>query len=43
MINTSMLIAIDLQTGILRAKQIPPNGCIPTPRDKTTSWIADEK
>jgi len=35
--------AIDLRTGVLAAKNYPPDERIPTPRDKTTSWIANNK
>uniref|UniRef100_A0A914L7Q0 Uncharacterized protein n=1 Tax=Meloidogyne incognita TaxID=6306 RepID=A0A914L7Q0_MELIC len=41
--NTSTLLAIDLRTGVLSPKSIPQNGKMPTPRDKTSSWIADDK
>ncbi|KAL3082797.1 hypothetical protein niasHS_010599 [Heterodera schachtii] len=43
MINTSMLLAIDLHNGRLVRKSFPLNSRIPTPRDKTTSWVADDK
>uniref|UniRef100_A0A914HFE9 Uncharacterized protein n=1 Tax=Globodera rostochiensis TaxID=31243 RepID=A0A914HFE9_GLORO len=43
MINTSMLLAIDLQNGRFVRKCYPSDTRIPTPRDKTTSWIADDK
>ena len=42
-IINKIILEIDLRTGLLISKSYPPNGRIPTPRDKTTSWIADEK
>lgn len=43
MVNTSKMIVIDLRTGLMRAATYARDKFIPTPRDKATSWVANEK